>query len=100
MIPAIGTSYSSVPLRKTLLLKELPIQHEFIFKVRDALPRQGDLAIVNLHPRPGEQDYYLASGTLPILEDYGLIELLPGFTRSQSILVLAGTTTFGTPGGR
>jgi len=81
---------------ENLALKELPIQHEFVFRTREAPPRRGDLAIVNLHPRPGEQDYYLASGTLPIVEDYGLIMLLPGFTRSQSILILAGTTTFGT----
>jgi hypothetical protein len=81
---------------ENLALKELPIQHEFVFRAREAPPRRGDLAIVNLHPRPGEQDYYLASGTLPIVEDYGLIMLLPGFTRSQSILILAGTTTFGT----
>src|ERR1041385_9213826 len=60
-------------------------------------PRKGDLAIVNVHPREGETRAFLASpsGT-PITEDYAVVALMPGLNPTRSLMVLAGTTTFGT----
>jgi hypothetical protein len=61
-------------------------------------PRAGDLGIVNLHPAPGEEPVYFGSKALPITEDYALVEMILGNAPPQSILMLAGTTTFGTQG--
>jgi hypothetical protein len=41
---------------------------------------------------------YFGSRQLPITEDYALVELVRGAAPAQSILLLAGTTTFGTQG--
>lgn len=81
---------------ENLSLRELPLELDFRFeKVKDG-PRQGDLGIANLHPQPGEQALYLGSKNLPITEDYAVVALLPGPTQPQWVLLLAGTTTFGT----
>jgi hypothetical protein len=55
------------------------------------------LAIVNVHPRSNESKAFLASpsGT-PITEDYAVVALMPGLNPARSLMVLAGTTTFGT----
>jgi hypothetical protein len=54
------------------------------------------LGIVNAHPAAGEQSVYFGSKGLPIVEDYALVELAATSGSARSILVLAGTTTFGT----
>ena len=82
---------------ENLKLSELPTTREFTFqRVADG-PRKGDLAIANLHPRSGEPANFLASpsGT-PLSEDYALVALMPGIDPTHSVIVLAGTTTFGT----
>lgn len=83
---------------ENLSLRELPMGRDFKFQSLDHEPRKGDLGIVNLHPAPGEDPVYLASPDLPITEDFALAELVTGAASSQSILLLAGTTTFGTQG--
>jgi hypothetical protein len=83
---------------ENLSLRDLPLGREFRFEIIQAAPRTGDLGIVNLHPAAGEQAVYFGSGQLPITEDYALVELVRGAAPAQSILLLAGTTTFGTQG--
>jgi len=62
-------------------------------------PRKGDLAVFNVHPQPGEQKSYLASPSNALLtEDYALLAFIPGLNPSRSVMIIAGTTTFGTQG--
>ncbi len=82
---------------ENLSLRELALGHEFRFQTMTAPPRAGDLGIVNLHPAAGEQAVYFGSKELPITEDYAVVEMT-GSASAQSILMLAGTTTFGTQG--
>jgi hypothetical protein len=81
---------------ENLTLGEIPSTREFLFqRVREG-PRKGDLAIVNRHPQPGEAATFLASPSSPLTEDYAVIGLVPGLAPERSVLILAGTTTFGT----
>ena len=82
---------------ENLSLRELSMGREFRFETVTEAPRKGDLGIANLHPAPGEAAVYLGSRDLPITEDYAVVELAPGPTNAR-ILMLAGTTTFGTQG--
>ena len=78
-------------------LGELSLGREFRFERMTGPPRAGDLGIVNVHPAAGEAPVYLGSKELPITEDYAVVEFTAGAS-GQSILMLAGTTTFGTQG--
>jgi hypothetical protein len=81
---------------ENLSLREIPYEQEFEFRTMDTPERpQG---IWNLHPRTGESRVYLATGTTAVSEDYGLVSLMAGFGDTHPILLLAGTTTFGTQG--
>ena len=82
---------------ENLTLSALPSMREFVFQRLRAGPRKGDLAIVNVHPRQEEAGAFVASpsGT-PITEDYAVVALMPGLNPARSLMVLAGTTTFGT----
>ena len=54
---------------------------------------------MNRSPQPGEASTYLASRSDdPLVEDYAVVCLVPGLTPDRAILILAGTTTFGTQG--
>lgn len=81
---------------ENLSLREVPAAHDFVFQVLNSGPRPGDLAIVNLHPRPGEKAAFFGSPGHPVTEDYAVVEMVPGLTAQHQILILAGTTTFGT----
>jgi hypothetical protein len=83
---------------ENLSLRDVPLGREFRFEIVQEPPRTGDLGIVNVHPAAGEQAVYFGSRQLPITEDYALVELVRGAAPAQSILLLAGTTTFGTQG--
>jgi hypothetical protein len=84
---------------ENLTLQEIPGTHEFVFERLDSGPRKGDLAIVNLHPRQGESGFYVASPSAsPLTEDYAVLGFMPGIDPSHSVLIVAGTTTFGTQG--
>jgi hypothetical protein len=84
---------------ENLTLLEIPGTHEFIFERVTSGPRKGDLAIVNVHPAPGESKFYLASPSgVSLVEDYGVVALVPGLNPARSVLIIAGTTTFGTQG--
>jgi len=82
---------------ENLTLLDLPGTKEFIFQRMDSGPRKGDLAVVNVHPQPGEPRIFLATpANQPTVEDYAVVSLLPGLDPSRSILILAGNSTFGT----
>jgi len=82
---------------ENLTLLEIPNTREFIFRRVDCCGREGNVEIVNVHPRDGEAKEYLATPSNQVLtEDYALIALVPGLEASYSVLILAGTTTIGT----
>ncbi|MBV9183695.1 MAG: helix-turn-helix domain-containing protein [Acidobacteria bacterium] len=82
---------------ENLTLVDLPSTHEFIFQRPRSGARKGDLAILNLHPQPGEPKLFFAnpSGT-PLNDDYAIVGLVPGMNPAHWVLILAGTTTLGT----
>jgi hypothetical protein len=85
---------------ENLSLLDIPNMQEFVFQRVASGPRQGDLAIVNEHPKPGEASAYLASPSgAALTEDYSVIGLVPGMGSGRYVMILAGTTTFGTQGG-
>ena len=82
---------------ENLTLLEIPATQEFVFQRVTSGPRKGDLAVVNVHPQPGEPGSFLGSTpSLPTTEDYAVVALVPGMDPARSVLILAGTTTFGT----
>lgn len=84
---------------ENLTLMDIPGTKEFVFGRVAAGARKGDLAIMNVHPQPGETKANLASrSNSPLTEDYAVVALLPGLSPSRSVMILAGTTTFGTQG--
>jgi hypothetical protein len=84
---------------ENLTLQEIPGTKEFVFQREASGPRKGDLAIINVHPQAGEAAKFLASPSgEPIVEDYAVVAFMPGLNPSQYVLILAGTTTFGTEG--
>ena len=84
---------------ENLTLEEIPSTRQFVFQRLSSGPRSGDLAILNLKPLAGEPASFLASPyTSPLIEDYAVIGLMPGLNPSRSVMILAGTTTFGTQG--
>jgi hypothetical protein len=84
---------------ENLTLLDIPGSKEFVFKRLTSGPRQGDLGIVNVHPQSGEPGVVVASPSAsPLTEDYAIIALMPGLNPVRSVMILAGTTTFGTQG--
>jgi hypothetical protein len=84
---------------ENLTLTEIPGTREFVFQRLASGHRKGDLAIVNVHPEPNEPKSVLASpSNSPLTEDYGVVALLPGLNSGRWVMILAGTTTFGTEG--
>jgi hypothetical protein len=82
---------------ENLTLLDIPSTQEFVFERVTSGPRKGDLAVVNVHPQPGEPLLFLGSTpSLPTTEDYAVVALVPGIDPARSVLILAGTTTFGT----
>jgi hypothetical protein len=84
---------------ENLTLTEIPGTQGFVFQRVASGVRKGDLAIVNVRPGPNEPRMVLASPSKePLTEDYGIVALLPGLSSGRWVLILAGTTTFGTQG--
>jgi hypothetical protein len=82
---------------ENLTLREIPGTQEFVFQRLTSGPRKGDLAIVNVHARPGEANAFLASpSNLPLTEEYAVIARVREGNPTQSVMILAGTTTIGT----
>ena len=84
---------------ENLSLLDIPSTQEFIFQRVTSGDRKGDLSIVSVHPKPGEASSYLASSSsVSLTEDYAVVGLVPGVGRQRMVMILAGTTTFGTQG--
>jgi hypothetical protein len=82
---------------ENLVLLDIPGTQEFVFRRIASGPRSGDLGVFNMHPQPGESQIFVGSpANQPITEDYSVIALVPGIDPARSVLILAGTTTFGT----
>jgi hypothetical protein len=84
---------------ENLTLSDIPSTRKFVFQRLTSGPRKGDLAIVARGGRSGGTELFMASpSTSPLTEDYAVVGLIPGLTPSRWVLILAGTTTFGTQG--
>lgn len=84
---------------ENLTLLDIPGTRDFVFQRLANGPRKGDLGILNLHRAAGQPEDFVASpANAPLTDDYAVVGLLPGLDPSQSVLILAGTTTFGTEG--
>jgi hypothetical protein len=86
----IGSPSENLPVR------QMSLQKSFAFQVSSGPVRPGDLALVNINPRQGEQKQYFATPKPPITEDYAIVEVSSGANPSQCAVLLAGTTTYGT----
>lgn len=84
---------------ENLTLQDIPNTKEFVFQRVASGTRKGDLGVTNVHPAPGEPTEFVASASgTPLTDDYAVIGYLPGLNPSRSVMILAGTTTFGTQG--
>ncbi len=84
---------------ENLTLTEIPNTRNFVFRRVAEGPRKGDLSIVNVNPRPGEPASVVATpSNQPLTEDYAVVALIPGLDPARSVMIFAGTTTFGTQG--
>jgi hypothetical protein len=82
---------------ENLTLLELPGTQEFVFRRMASGTRQGEEAIINTHPQPGEaKEYFPSARNAPLTEDYAVVALVRGLNPGQAVLILAGTTTLGT----
>jgi hypothetical protein len=82
---------------ENLSLLDIPVSREFKFRTVPEGPRKGNMEILNTHPHAGEATEFLASpSNVPLTEDYAVITLAHGLDYEHSVLILAGTTTFGT----
>ncbi len=77
-------------------LFQVPLGLKLKFKPYAQEPRKNEGCIQNLEPKPGEEQYYCASSEGPTTIEYALVTLSPGEDQSRVVLVIAGTTTFGT----
>jgi hypothetical protein len=84
---------------ENLSLLDIPGTQEFVFQRVASGVRKGDLSIVIRHPKPGEAANYLASpSSAQLTEDYAVVGLVRGANAGRFVIILAGTTTFGTQG--
>ena len=82
---------------ENLTLRDIPMSQQFVFQRLGSGPRKNDLAIANLHARPGEPPYFVGSPpNRPLSEDYAVISFLKGLNPANSVLILAGASTIGT----
>jgi hypothetical protein len=84
---------------ENLTLGEIPNTREFVFRHLPSGPNRWNDAIVDLHPRFGENGIFLRTPrTRPMEMDYAVIALTHGLDRSRWTLILAGISTIGTQG--
>jgi hypothetical protein len=84
---------------ENLSLLDIPNTQEFVFQRVASGKRKGDLSIVNKHPEAEEAEAFLASPSdASLTEDYAVVGLVPGIGSGRYVMILAGTTTFGTQG--
>lgn len=78
-------------------LSDISAFRDFQFKKGLGIPAISG-AIVNVHPRIGEQPMYVGPDSRPFQFDYAVISLRPAFSKSHRMLALAGITEYGTAG--
>ncbi len=84
---------------ENLTLRDIPSTTHFMFQRVSSGPRMGDLAIATDSPQGGEPKISIASPVSQSLtEDYAVVGLKHGIESSHLVLIIAGTTTFGTQG--
>jgi len=84
---------------ENLTLRDIPSTSHFVFQRVATGSRKGDLAIATINPQEGEPLQSLASpADQPLAEDYAVIGYKRGMESSRLVLIVAGTTTFGTQG--
>ena len=84
---------------ENLTLRDIPSTSHFVFQRVAVGPRKGDLAIATINPQQGEPLQSLASpADQALAEDYAVIGYKRGMESSRLVLIIAGTTTFGTQG--
>lgn len=83
----------------------MPVLKELQFRDGPFSPDRRAGAILNLHPRKGEEPVYFASESLYGAPaganskfDYAVVAVRPALSPNHCILVLAGITEFGTQG--
>jgi hypothetical protein len=81
---------------QNVTMADMPWLKEFRFKPYNAEPRTGQVGIINLHPRPGEEPFYFGSPKRPIRYEYGVVALVRGINPDRRAVILAGTGTLGT----
>jgi len=81
---------------QNVTMADRPWLQEFRFKPYNAEPRTGQVGIINLHPRPGEEPFYFGSTKRPIRYEYGVVALVRGINPDRRVVILAGTGTLGT----
>jgi hypothetical protein len=84
---------------ENLTLRDIPSTTHFMFQRVSSGPRTGDLAIATVSPQGGEPKTSIASPVdQSLTEDYAVVGLKHGIESSHLVLIIAGTTTFGTQG--
>jgi hypothetical protein len=84
---------------ENLSLGQIPNTREFVFRRLPSGPNRWNDAIVDLHPRFGENGIFLRTPpNHPLEMDYSVIALMHGLDRSRWTLILAGISTIGTQG--
>lgn len=82
---------------ENLALLDFPVSKDFVFRRVEEGPRRGDIAVVNVSPKEGEEARYLADRAMPIDDDYAVIAVQKNDNPSAPARILmAGTTTMGT----
>jgi hypothetical protein len=86
------------PPHDNQLLKKLPQRESFVFTFQE---KDGAVSIVNLHPTKSEPSAFTAAigksdDGRTVIDDYALVSFLRGPGENNSLLILAGTTSYGT----
>ena len=82
---------------ENLALIDFPVSKDFVIRRAETGPRHGDVAVVNVHPKQGEEAEYFADQSRPLSEDYAVIALQKNDSpENPGRILLAGTTTLGT----
>ena len=58
---------------ENLALLDFPVSKDFVIRRAVDGPRRGDIAVVNVSPKEGEEAQYMADRELPITDDYAVI---------------------------
>ncbi|HEY2933090.1 MAG TPA: hypothetical protein VGK99_15210 [Acidobacteriota bacterium] len=85
---------------ENLILREMPQNQDFVFRLVKSGDGSGRFTIFNLRPKTGEQSQFCTKPegayTSRTTEDYAVISLLRGLDDKHRLLILAGISTFGT----